>query len=418
MPEAIYAKFDDYAGPLPEAPAGDPHAFASRVMPLSVDLTVYENLPDIEAAWRAFERNADCTVFQTFDWLATWQRHVGIHNDVRPAIVVGRIDGGDILFILPLATRPIGLARELMWLGSELCDYNAPLLAPDFSTYQDVRPFGDAWRHITERLQENPRLRYDFIRLEKMPATVGKQKNPMLTLGVTLNPSGAYSTQLTGNWEAFYATKRSASTRSRDRSKRKRLSELGELRLVRPDNATDALATLDTLIAQKSRSFARMGVANLFARPGYVEFYRALAADPQLGHLVHLSRLDCGPHAAAANVGLTFRDRYYHLLASHDDGDMSRFGPGVAHLHDLLGYAINRGLKIFDFTIGDERYKLDWCDGAEKLYDHLSIATWRGAFVYAPILAKSWLKRQIKQTPVLWKAFSRARTLYGSLLRR
>ena len=31
--------------------------------------------------------------------------------------------------------------------------------------------------------------------------------------------------------------------------------------------------------------------------------------------------------------------------------------------------AIDRGFRVFDFTIGDERYKRDWCDTEIKLYD-------------------------------------------------
>ncbi len=75
-----------------------------------------------------------------------------------------------------------------------------------------------------------------------------------------------------------------------------------------------------------------------------------------------MSRLDVGPTLAAANYGLIFRGRYYHVLASYDDGPVSRFGPGAAHLHDLMRYAIEHGCNEFDFTIGDEPYKHDWCD--------------------------------------------------------
>ena len=122
-------------------------------------------------------------------------------------------------------------------------------------------------------------------------------------------------------------------------------------------------------MTQKARSFARMGVGNLFAKPGHAEFYRALATDPATSQMVHVSRLDVGTTPAAINLGLTYRDCYYHLLASYDDGEVSRFGPGAAHLHDLMQLAIERGLKIFDFTIGDERYKRDWCDTELKLFD-------------------------------------------------
>jgi CelD/BcsL family acetyltransferase involved in cellulose biosynthesis len=161
-----------------------------------------------------------------------------------------------------------------------------------------------------------------------------------------------------------------------------------------------------------------MGVANLFAKPGYAEFYRALATDPATRHLVHVSRLDVGATSAAVNFGLTYRDCYYHMLASYDDGEVSRFGPGATHLLDLLHLAIDRGFRIFDFTIGDERYKRDWCDTELKLYDFIAAATWRGALVALPMLAAQRLKRRIKQTPVVWNLFSAGRALFGSLVRQ
>ena len=73
---------------------------------------------------------------------------------------------------------------------------------------------------------------------------------------------------------------------------------------------------------------------------------------------------------AAANFGIVFGDCYYHVLASYVDSEVAHYGPGALHLRELLAYAIKRGLKCFDFTIGDEPYKLDWCDTVLKLYDY------------------------------------------------
>ena len=415
MAQAVPARLDAHFGVDPTA--ADRTQARSPAALGDIRIAVHEDLSAIEQDWRALEPHADCTVFQNFDWLATWQRLIGVRNGVRPAIVVARDGAGTILFLLPLAVRPDGFARELTWLGSELCDYNAPLLATTFSARIDAKRFMALWKTIARCLQDNPRLRYDFINLEKMPETVGAQQNPMRHLGGTMNPSGAYLTHLTGDWETFYVAKRSSATRRRDRTKRKRLGELGEVKFVNPASDSETLHTLDTLMAQKARSFAHMGVANLFVKPGHAEFYRALATDPATRHLVHVSRLDVGATVAAVNLGLTYRDCYYHLLASYDDGEVSRFGPGAAHLHDLLHYAIDRGFRIFDFTIGDERYKRDWCDTEIKLYDYISAATWRGALVAMPMLAALRLKRRIKQTPVLWNAFSGARSFAGAAAR-
>ncbi|MGH6676017.1 MAG: GNAT family N-acetyltransferase, partial [Xanthobacteraceae bacterium] len=263
----------------------------ANAVPPPIEFAIYESLADAEGDWRAFERQADCSVFQTFDWLSTWQRHIGVRGGVRPAIVVGRA-GGEVLLILPLATQKIAFARELVWLGSDLCDYNAPLLAPQFSLKLGSRPFREVWQHIVAALQSRPWLSYDLVRLEKMPANVGTQANPMLALGVMTNPSGAYCTPLTAPWEAFYTAKRSAATRRRDRTKRRRLAETGALTLLHPDDDKEILAALDTLMAQKSCALLQMGADNLFARPGYREFYRALATDPRSKPLVHVSQLN------------------------------------------------------------------------------------------------------------------------------
>lgn len=383
-----------------------------------IRIAVTEDLAAIEQDWRAFEAEADGTVFQTFEYLSTWHRHVGTLHGVRPAIVTGRDGAGAIVFLLPLATRPVGFARALEWFGSDLCDYNAPLLAPNAAAHIGGPAFSALWSEIALALQNHPRLAFDFINLSKMPERVGTQANPMLALGVALNPSGAYLTALEGTWDSFYTAKRSSSTRRRDRTKRKRLTDFGDVRLVNTSDDGDILATLDTLMTQKARSFARMGVTNIFAQPGYGAFYRALATGIDTKPLVHVSRLDVGDIPAAINLGINFRGRYYHLLASYDDGEVSRFGPGTAHLQDLLQYAIEHGCRVFDFTIGDESYKRDWCDTELALYDHISAATPRGALVAGPVSVVRRLKRWIKQTPVLWDGVGKARAFIGWLRSR
>jgi CelD/BcsL family acetyltransferase involved in cellulose biosynthesis len=386
---------------------------ATAGKPAEIALTLHHDLASAEQDWRAFEQVADCTPFQTFTWLSAWDRHVGQPDGIRPAIVIGRRDG-EVAFLLPLAVEPGRFARRLTFLGQELCDYNAPLLAPGFTGALGADEFAALWRQVRDLLQADPRLRHDTVELAKMPDRVGAQANPLVGLDVMLNPSGAYQAGLSTDWETFYSAKRSSATRRRDRTKTKRLSEMGEVRFVTPE-AADTPQTLDTLIHQKSRAFARMGVPDLFARPGHVAFFREIAASRDF---VHISRLDVGATQAAVNLGLTFRDCYYHILASYDDGEVSRFGPGAAHLRELLHHAIDRGLARFDFTIGDEPYKRDWCDAEQKLYDHVSAATWRGRPSALLSIAKRRVKREIKHNASLWAAVVRVRATFGLLRKR
>ncbi len=381
----------------------------------NLSLRIYGDLAAIEAEWRRFEHLADCTAFQTFDWLATWHRHIGRPGGVRPAIAVGRYGDGETAFLLPLCVAPGLSARRLCWLGQEVCDYHAPLLAPDFSQHVTPDRFLAAWRQLQDQMQRDPLLRYDWIEFEKMPQTIGGQINPFTYLGVTANASGVHLMQLGDDWEKFYAAKRSSATRRRDRAKLRHMSEYGEVRCITASDPDDARRTLETLMEQKSRSLARKGIADIFAPAGHREFYLDVASNPKTRHLVHISRVEIGTTCAAANLGIVFRDCYYHVLASYDAGEISQYGPGAFHLRELMAHAIGLGLKRFDFTIGDEPYKLDWSDTDLKLYDYVAAATWRGLPACWSSRVRRRIKRFIKQTPQVWRAVSRVRSAFGSL---
>ena len=402
------------------APPADYAALAHRVERLreinpGLVLEIYSDLGAIQTEWLRFEGVADCTAFQTFEWLSTWQRHVGIRLGVQPAIAVARYDDGEMALLAPLCIVPKRAVRRLCWLGLDLCDYNAPLIARDFSRRVTPDRFLALWRELLDRLQAEPALRFDWIELEKMPGAVGGQVNPFTHLDVTPNASGAHLTQLGDDWEKFYTAKRSSATRRRDRTKRRHMSAYGEIRFVNAREGDDARRTVETLIEQKSRSFTRKGITDIFARPGQREFYLDLATNPKTRHLIHISRVEIGTTCAAANLGVVFGDCYYHLLASYDDGELSHFGPGALHLRDLLAHAIRLRLKTFDFTIGDEPYKLEWCDTHWELYDYTEAASWRGRPPYWLSNAQQRAKRFIKQTPWAWRLVTGLRSASGRL---
>ena len=97
------------------------------------------------------------------------------------------------------------------------------------------------WERILRRLRGKPHLQIDSINLEKMPASIGEQRNPMCWLPLSPHRSAAYLTQLGSEWTAFYKGKRSSSTRARDRTKRRKLSEIGEVRTVTPQSRSEIM---------------------------------------------------------------------------------------------------------------------------------------------------------------------------------
>ena len=121
---------------------------------------------------------------------------------------------------------------------------------------------------------------------------------------------------------------------------------------------------------------------------------------------------------AAANFGLMFRGRYYYILAGYDDGELARFGPGAIQLMDVMRYAIEHGCKLFDFTIGDEPYKREWCDIEIKLCDYVAPASLRGWLAAVPTVARARTSSAASSaTRRPGRSSARSRMLTGSLRR-
>ena len=228
-------------------------------------------------------------MFQTFDWVSVWQRNIGVRKASTPRSWWSAATApAHCCMILPLAIEKFGAVRRLTWLASELCDYNTPLLAAGFfAAASTLSTSSELWREIAGRLQQPSGLpvRLRSVR-EDAGDRSGTQANPMLGLPVMRNASNAYMTQLSGDWERFYTAKRSSSTRRRDRTKRKKLGEFGEVKFVDPGAADeDVAASLDILMQPEVATVCAHG------RAGYLCAGRAIRSSTASGH--HQARTWC-----------------------------------------------------------------------------------------------------------------------------
>ncbi len=393
----------------------------SRVPPSqTMALQIFTRMEAVEQQWRRFERIADCTVFQTYDWLAEWYRHIGSKKVITPVIIVGS-NFGRVCLLLPLAIERNGWINRLIWLGADLSDYNAPLLIPNFGAFVAPGQFLDLWHRIVTAIEAHHPLGFDVIDFDRIPETVGFQPNPFLDFPVWDAGFGAHLATLPDNWDEFYSSKASTAVRQTDRRKLKNLGKSGDIKFVEVDEPSAIQATMTALIRQKKISYIRMAVADLFARDGYEAFFRSIAGNPAMRDRVHLTRLDVGNEMAATALCLQFKDRYYFFLPSYDD-KFAKFSPGRHHIQELLRYAINRDLRFFDFTIGDEPYKLEWSDTSTRIFSYVEQRSLRGRVIVAMKAARhnaeAWYNRpqRLARTKKCVKAIKRFVTSFRTLV--
>jgi CelD/BcsL family acetyltransferase involved in cellulose biosynthesis len=406
-----FERFTDLAGfTIGRQAENSPVRQQNRAGRPEILLSVHEDIEPLKEVWQVLERDGDGTPFQSYLWVSAWQRHIGTKQGIRPAIVVGWDNEGGALFIFPLGVQRGFVCNKLVWLGGDITDYQGPLLARDFVWHVSPAQFPNLWADIREMLPI-----HHMAALSRMPERIGGQANPFMTLGgLRRHASSAHCTVLKEDWATYYNEKRSSGSKKRDKQKRRKLEELGEVSFITPATAEERVACFDALAKQKSVAFARMGVANFFEKPGHLDFYRDLATNPEAEELFHLSHMRVGDTVAATSCGLSFGGRYHYILAAYDEtAETARFSPGMAQLMELMAHATEEGHTVFDFTIGDEAYKEQWCELEVPLYDHFEPDTFASWAVLGPKIAYLRAKRFIKQTPVLWQGFTRLRAAFG-----
>lgn len=375
-------------------------------------IEVAESPEEIESSWLAFEREAVSHVFQTFAWTRSWCRTVGAVSGVLPRILTGRDGSGRLLFILPMGIRKTFGARVAGWLGGKQADYHGGLF--DRRTLESLANepaiFTAFLACVLAALGE-----VDLLHLVRQPAMLEGIANPFLALPSCLNANGAHATLLTPDWERYYETRRSSGWRRTDRKKERELAARGTVDLLVADNEPAADRLLTTLMEQKRQGLARLGVPDMFAAEGVAEFYRDLARSSLDGGPVELAALTCGGDVAAASYGLRHRGTYYYVLHSYDLGDFAGLSPGRQLMYRLMQREFEMGSTLFDFTIGDEDYKSQWCEITTGLWDSDLAFTPRGTVLARGYRVAEAGKRRIKNDPALWEKAVAARRAWHAL---
>jgi len=372
-------------------------------------LTVTDDLGAVRRTWRGLEQRAAGHVFQTHAWVSNWHNHIGRARAVKPVIITGSTHDGVARMVLPMGLKKRGGFARLTWLGDEHADYKGPLI--DAALLGALTP--ETARILFKRtFALVPEA--DTAYLEEMPVELNGQAHPLTAFRTQPSPVASHALALGQDFEALYKARRGAGSRKKLRQKRRRLEQSSgpvEFRIAASPHARSR--AISVLIGQKRARLEERGITDMFAQPEVRAFYRSLAE--QHPELCQLSTLNAGDEAVAANWGLIWGDRYYYVLSTMTDTDLRAYSPGQLHLNELIEWSSTRGLRTFDFTVGDEDYKDDWCDSTTALFDvHLGLTT-KGQLLASTRALTRRIKRQVKQSGTLWPLAQKARKQANSL---
>jgi CelD/BcsL family acetyltransferase involved in cellulose biosynthesis len=168
----------------------------------------------------------------------------------------------------------------------------------------------------------------------------------------------------------------------RTRDSRRRLRKLEKRASIRFEIACtgkDRQRFFDAMVRMKRRRFADTAANDIFSDSGYWRFHAEATRRLGAAGTVQLSALIADNQIIAANWGIVAGERYYDLVPSYETGEWKTYAPGRLLTEWLLRQHAERGDRIFDYGIGDERYKFDYCNLRTPLTDAYIPVTIKGS---------------------------------------
>ena len=354
-------------------------------------LRVFNELsPELEKIWRGLENHSDVTPFQSYEWLSHWYTVIGLPINNLQLVVVTVINKGETEALLPLCvSENIGI-KKLEWLGGVNSDYLLPIIKRNSLFIQENFTF--IWEELLSLVNY-----VDLVSLSKQTEFLGKTINPFVSELPNRFLMNSHQAFLEVPWEEYLKQNISKKVLSDSRRQRRRLLELGNLEFVIGKSTKEGQVITSEMLKQKEARYIEKDGWNMFKITEYKDLYRSLHSD--LGPLgdVHLSCLKLNDQIIATHWGFVSKEKFYYIMPTHEGSEWSRYSPGKLLLEDLMKWCYQNGIKIFDFTGGDEPYKKIWANKSSELSEAIIPLTVKGKLY----LAFKRFKLSVKETPII-----------------
>lgn len=342
-----------------------------------VDVRVFNSLEEAEPTWRRFEEVGKALPYQLFDWVAAWNS-TNAARSLEPCPVSVSTAAGEPLFFLPIgssaAVRRRIKVRTAFWLGASFADQQAPIVT-EAGAALDAAEFKAAWVAVGEALGS-----VDLIKLRRQPDTIYDLPNPLQHLDLTVDAT-AYSTRLSVPWDEYFASKMGRLRRKNSRRMLRRLSEVGEVEYKIVTDPVEMERAVTVMIDQKRARYEQTGRDDFFEDETNAGFHRSfIERRPDLSQMM-VCTLD--GEIVATDWGVIHGSTFHGLMSTFDL-EWDQFSPGRLLMERVMQWSCENAIEIYDFSIGDEPYKKDWCELSTPLSSGSSAVTLKGRGVLLP----------------------------------
>ena len=329
-------------------------------------LKIYREFCDeLETVWKKLERSCQSSyIFQCYDWLFHWQKTIGFRYSIFPFIITVS-HNNRVVALYPFALRNVMGAKIIEFLGGEQSDYNSPLIVDDHLNEENIRTI---WHLVKDVLPA-----HDVITFFRLPQFLGKNKNYFCYICNAEEVSSSYALKLPGSNNELQSPipKKICSD---NRRQIRRLKKEGLLNFTISKSEKEFQKLTDSMILQKRDRCQNTGVRDILSEKAIRDFYKNFIIEKKSEIEIHLSAMMLNEKILSTHWGAIYKKRFYFLMPSYAF-EWGRYSPGRLLLINLIEWSIKNGLKVFDFTVGSEDYKKNYCDKEMKMFELVKIVS-------------------------------------------
>jgi CelD/BcsL family acetyltransferase involved in cellulose biosynthesis len=382
------ASFD---GNRPAKTEAAPRALPKEAAELSVSIAAEEGL----AAYASFCETAVHAPAQGAMWVRNWAAHV------QPDLLVATLDvEGRPALALALEVVTYGPFRVARFMGGSHANGNFAAADPRWLARMD----SEALRRLFQAIAK-ARPDIDLIALERLLPDLDGIANPFLSLRHFASPNLSLAVDLTGGFDALLSRASGKRKRKKHRSQTRKFDAVGSHRRIEARSPDEAGRLLNTFFEMKEARFRKMGIANVFGDDRTRAFFKALfgQALAQDEPPFQLHGLEVAGKLRAVTGSSRSGKRLICEFGAIAEDDLAHTSPGDFLFFDNIQDACEAGFAVYDFSVGDELYKRQWCDMETQHREVLVPLTLKGRALGQALRQGARLKAFVKNSPTIWR---------------
>jgi dTDP-4-amino-4,6-dideoxygalactose transaminase/CelD/BcsL family acetyltransferase involved in cellulose biosynthesis len=297
-------------------------------------------------------------VYLTSSWVSNWLRYLGKKHKTFIFTVWA---GGNPVSIFPLATKKSFFLKKLEFIGGDEGDYldfafdinhKEECTEAFLSFLKEKKKDWDVCdlKDFSEESQHYEIFDGFIKRYEWKTTLLNTWKCPYL--------------KIDGDWDGFLK-RHGRKFQYNIKRERKQLEGLGKVVFKKVETQEGLKRYLPEIFEVHKRRWNGFYISSKFSQPEGQKFYSGIAKDYLAKEMLRLDLLLLNEKVIAFSYSFQWSGRYFYYTPGYDP-DYAKYSPGTILLMHILEDAFKSGIKEFDFSKGELRYKSHWTTGERQ----------------------------------------------------